>query len=218
MPLLQALAAAVTLAGLSVLVGAASSAVPSSAVRPSEPVVQARSSAGAAQAPAGASGDGRVDPPSVPTRQPAPARSGYRWPVAGRPAVLRHFVVGPQRWSPGHRGVDLAAAVGDHVLAAGPGVVSFAGTVAGRGVVAVLHADGMRTTYEPVTATVSAGDPVDAGTPLGLLAAGGHCTAGCLHWGALRRDTYLDPLSLLAPPRPPVLLPLGGNGAATARQ
>ena len=218
MPLLPAFAAAVTLAGLSVLIGSASSAVPASAVRPSEPVAQARSSAGAAEAPAGASGGGRVDPPSVPTMQPAQARSGYRWPLAGRPAVLRYFVVGPQRWSPGHRGVDLAAAVGDHVLAAGPGVVSFAGTVAGRGVVAVLHADGIRTTYEPVTATVSAGDPIETGTPLGLLAAGGHCTAGCLHWGALRGDTYLDPLSLLARPRPPVLLPLGGNGAATTQQ
>jgi murein DD-endopeptidase MepM/ murein hydrolase activator NlpD len=126
------------------------------------------------------------------------------------PPVLRRFAVGPQPWSPGHRGVDLGARVGQPVLSAGAGVVSFAGPVAGRGVAAVLHAGGLRTTYEPVTSQVRAGDAVAAGDALGSLAPGPHCPGACLHWGALRGDVYVDPLSLLRPPAPPVLLPLAG--------
>lgn len=141
-----------------------------------------------------------------PAARPAPA---FGWPLTPAPVVLRRFVVGPQPWSPGHRGVDLAAGAGQPVLAAGSGTVSFAGPVAGRGVVAVLHEGGVRTTYEPVTAKVRRGDVVSRGTPLGVLAGGPHCAGPCLHWGALRGETYLDPLSLLGPPAPPVLLPLG---------
>jgi murein DD-endopeptidase MepM/ murein hydrolase activator NlpD len=137
------------------------------------------------------------------------ARPVYRWPVPPPPVLLRRFAVGPYRWSPGHRGVDLAVASGAEILAAGPGVVTFAGPVAGRGVVAVGHAGGVRTTYEPLTPRVRAGDRVVAGAVIGVLAAGAHCGRPCLHWGALRGDVYLDPLTLLRLPAPPVLLPLG---------
>jgi murein DD-endopeptidase MepM/ murein hydrolase activator NlpD len=72
--------------------------------------------------------------------------------------------------------------------------VTFAATLAGRGVVVVDHG-GTRTTYEPVTATVPVGATVTAGTPVGRLAAGSHCGATpCLHWGLRRGSTYLDPL------------------------
>jgi len=126
--------------------------------------------------------------------------------------VLRRFAVGPHPWSPGHRGVDLAGSPGQRVLSAGAGTVTFAGVVAGRGVVAVGHEGGLRTTYEPVTAQVRAGATVAAGAPLGVLATGTHCPTTCLHWGALRGDVYVDPLTLLRPPAPPVLLPLGARG------
>jgi murein DD-endopeptidase MepM/ murein hydrolase activator NlpD len=134
----------------------------------------------------------------------------FRWPLSPTPVVLRRFAVGPQPWSPGHRGVDLAADVGQPVLAAGPGAVTFAGVVAGTGVVAVTHPGGIRTTYEPVTAAVEAGAAVAAGDALGVLASGAHCPASCLHWGALRGEVYLDPLTLLRPVAPPILLPMGG--------
>jgi hypothetical protein len=44
---------------------------------------------------------------------------------------------------------------------------------------------------------------VARGTPLGVLVDGhAGCTAGaCLHWGLRRGEVYLDPLSLLRPPR-----------------
>ncbi|MFJ9635935.1 M23 family metallopeptidase [Streptomyces sp. NPDC101178] len=129
---------------------------------------------------------------------------GPVWPLAGRPAVLRGWEPPAGPYGPGHRGVDLAARPGDAVLAAATGRVSFAGRVAGRGVVVVeLAGSGtpaLRTTYEPVRALVARGDEVAAGRAVGLLEAGPfHCAEGCLHWGLRRGDAYLDPLSLLPP-------------------
>ena len=104
------------------------------------------------------------------------------------------------RWGAGHRGVDLAAAVGTQIRAAGAGTVVYAGTLAGRGVVWIQHSPSLRTTYEPVGPTVVAGDSVGAGTLIGALQ-GGHLSclpASCLHWGARAGpDDYLDPMLLL---------------------
>ncbi|MEH6376095.1 M23 family metallopeptidase, partial [Streptomyces sp. KLMMK] len=142
----------------------------------------------------------------------------------GRPLLVRAWRPPPVPWAAGHRGVDLVARAGQPVRAAAPGTVSFAGTVAGRGVVSVQHPGTgeppLRTTYEPVQAMVEEGDQVAAGQVIGTLQAGPfHCSGGCLHWGLLRGRVYLDPLSLLPPwmlRRPPSrLLPLsGGPGPA----
>jgi len=130
-------------------------------------------------------------------------------PMAESAAVVRGFDPPLQRWSAGHRGVDLAAPAGTTVRAARAGVVTYAGLLAGRGVVAVSHGE-LRTTYEPVAATVSVGEQVDTGEPIGTLAAaGGHCLLVCLHWGLLRGKTYLDPLQLLG--GGVRLLPLGSE-------
>jgi murein DD-endopeptidase MepM/ murein hydrolase activator NlpD len=142
----------------------------------------------------------------------APSRSAplghFRWPVHPAPTVLRRFAVGPRPWSPGHRGVDLAADAGQGVLAAGPGVVVFAGRVAGLAVVVVDHGRGLRTTYEPVNTAIPVGERTVAGTRIGTLGDWpGHCAASCLHWGAIRAGAYIDPLALLGLV-PPVLLPL----------
>jgi murein DD-endopeptidase MepM/ murein hydrolase activator NlpD len=85
------------------------------------------------------------------------------------------------------------------VLAAGAGVVRFAGVVAGRGVISIDHPGGLRTTYEPIVAAVRAGDRVMPGDVIGRLSAGhpGCPAPACLHWGLLRGGRYLDPLSLL---------------------
>jgi murein DD-endopeptidase MepM/ murein hydrolase activator NlpD len=124
--------------------------------------------------------------------------SAYVWPVDA-PHVVRRFDPPPRPWLTGHRGVDLAASPGSVVRAAGAGTVAYAGVVAGRGVVSVAHPGGLRTTYEPVTPSVRAGDPVTAGAQLGLLDAGhpGCLATACLHWGLRRGDDYLDPLALL---------------------
>ena len=59
---------------------------------------------------------------------------------------------------------------------------------------------------------VAAGDVVHRGQQVGVLApAPVHCAPlTCLHWGVRRGQAYLDPLVLLRPPAPPVLLPLEG--------
>ncbi|MBN3930941.1 M23 family metallopeptidase [Streptomyces verrucosisporus] len=129
-----------------------------------------------------------------------PSGSGRVRPVPGD--VGRGWEPPPERWSAGHRGVDLAARPGEPVRAVAAGRVSFAGKVAGRGVVSVeLAGTGsppLRTTYEPVGARVREGDRVAAGDVVGVLEADGfHCPVGCLHWGLRRGDVYLDPLSLL---------------------
>ena len=140
----------------------------------------------------------------------APSATGpWTAPVGGPVVVLRPFDPPSQPWLPGHRGVDLDAEVGDPVLAAGAGTITWAGPIAGRGVVVVEHPDGRRTTYEPVDPSVASGDPVEAGDPIGVLATGeGHCggVLSCLHWGLRRGHDYLDPMLLLRRGRP-VLLP-----------
>ena len=141
--------------------------------------------------------------------------AGARWPLAGQVQVVRGFAPPAQRWSAGHRGVDLLGHEGALVRAAAAGSVSFAGPIAGRGVVVVAHRDGTRTTYEPVTATVTVGDAVIAGAAIGrLAAAAGHCLpAACLHWGRLRGDVYLDP-TLMLRAGPVRLLPVWAGPAA----
>jgi len=90
------------------------------------------------------------------------------WPLAP-PLVVAGFDPPSTRWSAGHRGVDLQGLPGQQVRAAVAGTVSFAGTLAGRGVVVVTHGQ-TRTTYEPVLAWVDVGVAVAAGDPLGRAA------------------------------------------------
>ena len=130
------------------------------------------------------------------------------WPLQPQPEVVRAFDPPDSPYGAGHRGVDLLGHVGQPVLSALPGTVSWAGSLAGRGVVVVDHGT-TRTTYEPVTASVSVGDAVSAGTPLGSLQlSGSHCfPRACLHWGWVDGETYLDPLRLVGA-GPVRLLPL----------
>ncbi|HEX6515891.1 MAG TPA: M23 family metallopeptidase [Nocardioidaceae bacterium] len=135
--------------------------------------------------------------------------SGGVWPLDPRPDVVAGFSPPATRWGAGHRGVDLAGRAGQTVRAAAGGTVSFAGKIAGRGVVVVDHG-ATRTTYEPVDASVRVGAPVRPGDPIGTLQRfGSHCwPAACLHWGLIEGDaTYLDPLTLVGA-GPVRLLPL----------
>ncbi|MEU3982218.1 M23 family metallopeptidase [Streptomyces sp. NPDC026672] len=145
-------------------------------------------------------------PPSPPRASPvapvAPVPAVARvWPVGTRPAVVRGWEPPATPYARGHRGVDLAAPPGTPVRAVAAGRVAFAGRVAGRGVVSLtLTGTDLRTTYEPVEASVRRGAEVRAGEVIGTTEpTGGHCGGTCLHWGLLRAETYLDPLSLLPP-------------------
>lgn len=124
-----------------------------------------------------------------------PATGG--WPLSGAPRILKAFDPPVETWGAGHRGVDLAAKPGDRVLAAAAGRVSFAGSVAGRGVLTIEHGGGLSTTYEPVTARVVAGTTVAVGDVLGVVSTGSHCGGRCLHWGVRDGKTYLNPVLLI---------------------
>lgn len=152
--------------------------------------------AGAAPPPPGA---GPAPPEAAVVAPPAPdapaagsvAARRASPPVPGR--VLRAFTPPATPYGAGHRGVALAAAPGDAVRAALPGVVRFSGVVAGRGWVTVDHGGGLDTTYGDLQPRLAAaGDRVDAGQVLGWLAP----HAGHLHWGARVRGSYIDPLGL----------------------
>jgi murein DD-endopeptidase MepM/ murein hydrolase activator NlpD len=147
-----------------------------------------------------------------PAPQPAPTRHGA-WPLSPRPALVRGFDPPATRFAAGHRGVDLLGHAHEAVHTSLAGTVTFAGALAGRGVVVVDHG-GIRTTYEPVTADVHIGDRVAQGAVIGTLQrASSHCfPRACLHWGLRRGEEYLDPLVLVGA-GPIRLLPLEGDTA-----
>jgi murein DD-endopeptidase MepM/ murein hydrolase activator NlpD len=151
----------------------------------------------------------------VPPVDPTPGAVTYVGPLPAPLGVLRGFDPPATEFGPGHLGVDLRAGPGASVGAAAAGLVQFAGQVAGRGVVVISHPDGIRTEYEPVRPAVHAGDHVRSGAVIGtLLGRHAGCPVSCLHWGARRGTAYLDPLTLLRPLGPVVLLPDGTNRQA----
>lgn len=92
------------------------------------------------------------------------------------------------------------ATVGTQVQSIGPGTVVFVGQIAGKAVISIDHPTlGLRSTYEPVTASVHVGDLVQSGELIGVVAArAGHCAGVCLHLG-LKGPTlgdYRNPLDL----------------------
>jgi murein DD-endopeptidase MepM/ murein hydrolase activator NlpD len=136
------------------------------------------------------------------------------WPLQPEPPVVAYFDPPTSPYGAGHRGVDLAGSLGQEVHVALSGRVTYAGMLAGRGVVVVDHG-ATRTTYEPVTAAVEVGDPVPRGAVIGTLElSGSHCfPQACLHWGWLEGETYLDPLRLVGA-GPVRLLPLWAAGSS----
>jgi murein DD-endopeptidase MepM/ murein hydrolase activator NlpD len=131
----------------------------------------------------------------------------WSWPLAPRPSVLARYAAPRSTYGAGHRGIDLAGAQGQEVLAVDAGVVTHVGVVAGRGTVSVTHSSGLRSTYEPVRGSVATGSTVTAGQVIGSVAGRTHCGGGCLHLGARRGEGYTDPRPLLGG-EPVILLPL----------
>jgi murein DD-endopeptidase MepM/ murein hydrolase activator NlpD len=89
-----------------------------------------------------------------------------------------------------HQGVDLRAAYGQEVQAAGAGKVVFAGDQGGYGTsVVVEHQDGTRTRYAHLSAAlVRKGDQVGAGEPVGRAGRSGRATGTHLHFEVIDRD------------------------------
>lgn len=129
-----------------------------------------------------------------------PAYGEYRWPVRG--PILQPYQTLPSPYSAGHRGIDIAAAIGTPIAAPADGVVAFAGQVGGDLFISIDHPDGVRTTFSWVATTdVRRNQPVSAGDVIGTTSAG-HPTGGPsphLHVGARYAGSYLDPMLLFEP-------------------
>jgi hypothetical protein len=123
-------------------------------------------------APAAVTGRSILPPPTAPDPPPVPPL----WmPVAG--AVVRGFDARAGPYGPGHRGIDLAATVGELVRAPASGMVVFAGPVAGTSWVSLLVAPGMLVTLGPlldpaVTAGAVTAGPVRRSAPVGRVGPG----------------------------------------------
>ena len=160
------------------------------------------------------------------------SRLRYRSPTTeSRPQVVHPFEKPVQRWSAGHRGVDLRVPENDRrVYAPAPGKVVFSGTVVNRKVLVLAHPDGRRSTFEPMDEALPVGTTVAAGEVIGTVAvtAGGtserpyrRCTTVCLYWGVRQggargdgsgKDAeYINPMSLLGSKEPSILLPVPGG-------
>ena len=103
-----------------------------------------------------------------------------------------------------HKGVDLRAAEGSDVAAAGAGRVTFAGVSGGYGTTVVLeHANGLSTRYAHLSESrVRVGDEISAGQVIGLAGSTGRATAPHLHFEVLEDGVQVDPRRLEAGPRP----------------
>ncbi|CAB4765970.1 MAG: peptidoglycan DD-metalloendopeptidase family protein [Actinobacteria bacterium] len=143
-------------------------------------------------APAGLSLASSASPP-----HPSVAPPNWRLPLA-KSELIRPFTPPTRRYGRGHRGVDLAAAIGTTVCAPSEATITFAGQVNKVPTVVLAHSGGYRSTYQAVATPLKVGTKVAAGEIFGKVSASGH-PAGptCLHWGLLWGENYLDPLSLL---------------------
>lgn len=173
---------------------------------------------------------GSVQGPS--TVELTASRLRYRSPTAeSRPRVVHPFEKPAQRWSAGHRGVDLRVPENDRrVYAPAAGKVVFSGTVVNRKVLVIAHPDGRRSTFEPMDEALPVGTTVAAGEVIGTVAdaADGNserpyrrCSTPCLYWGVRQGGArgdgsgktaeYINPMSLLGSKEPSILLPVPGG-------
>lgn len=132
----------------------------------------------------------------------------WLWPVPAPIRVVSPFRAPPTPYASGHRGIDVAVEQGAVIVAPAAGVVSFAGRVVDRGVVAIDHGDAVVSAIEPVDALVTEGTVVAAGDPIGVAASGGHCAAECAHFGVRVDGQYVSPFRFLGGLPRAVLLPM----------
>jgi murein DD-endopeptidase MepM/ murein hydrolase activator NlpD len=103
-----------------------------------------------------------------------------------------------------HMGTDFNGGVGDPVLAPADGVVRIVDRFyLGGNVIYVDHGGGLSTAYLHLSeALVQPGDTIRAGQRIGSVGATGRVTGPHLHWIVRYGNVTVDPLSVVALPRP----------------
>jgi hypothetical protein len=151
---------------------------------------------------------------AAPAAGASPQAPGDPPPAVGHVPPVDAPIVDPFRppagpYGAGNRGLEYDTTPGDPVRASAPGVVVFAGRIAGSLHVTVRHADGVRTSYSFLrTVDTTLGTAVAAGDVVG--------TAGDrLHFGARVGDAYFDPAMLFTGTAAVELLPFEVPPGAT---
>jgi len=117
----------------------------------------------------------------------------YAWPVRSREVIAEGY------WS-AHPGVDLAVDIGEEVLAADGGTVTFSGwSNLGYGHLVILdHGNGDFSLYAGLGAvTATCGTLLAEGQPVGLGGVIGHPAGPFVHFEVRRGEDFLSPLDLL---------------------
>jgi murein DD-endopeptidase MepM/ murein hydrolase activator NlpD len=135
------------------------------------------------------------------------ALPSWAWPLTGPRRVAAPYRAPAHEYGAGHRGVDLVAEPGTTVFAPADGIVAYRGTVVDRPLLTSEHPGGLVSTVEPITSTLSPGEAVSAGQPLGAVDLGGHTPIGAVHLGARLNGEYINPMLLFGPVARAVLLP-----------
>ncbi len=116
--------------------------------------------------------------------------------------VVDYFRAPRTEWGSGNRGWEFASHPKDPVVAVGPGRVSFAGWVAGRGVVSIDHGEGLVSSVTGLSEVWVAGSAsIRRGQPIGLAQEG-------LHLGFRLHGRYVDPSLFYSRPTHAVLVSL----------
>ena len=125
-------------------------------------------------------------------------------PISGSPIISSLF--GPRAQptagaSTNHQGIDYAVPVGTPVLAAGDGVVTFAGQQSGFGNTVVIdNGNGVSTLYGHLSSIgVSVGQSVSDGDQVALSGNTGTTSGPNLHFAVFNNGVAVDPTAQLAP-------------------
>jgi murein DD-endopeptidase MepM/ murein hydrolase activator NlpD len=156
-------------------------------------------------------------PPPPPATTPLPDQYAgtLGWPLEAG-IVSSEFGA---RWGKMHKGMDIAADVGEPVYAIAPGEVIYAGDgLRGYGNVVILRHDRRRTSlYAHNSALkVKKGDTVAQGTVIALLGSTGHSTGPHVHFEIRDGDVPVNPRSVLPQSKLGGLLPQPGEGPQIA--
>jgi murein DD-endopeptidase MepM/ murein hydrolase activator NlpD len=146
--------------------------------------------------------------------EPRSSRVPPLWmPVTG--PLVRGFDARAGPYGPGHRGIDIAAPVGELVGAPAAGRVVFAGPVAGVTWVTLEVAPGVLVTLGPLLDPVATATRVRSRAPVGRIGPGHAATPAApaaLHLSVRVDGVYVDPLVYLVDRPRPRLVPLPAPG------
>ena len=126
------------------------------------------------------------------------------------PQIINHYRAPKDKYSAGHRGIDLASQLGAAVYYPVAGTIAFSGKVGYRNLITIEWQD-KTISLEPVCSELRSGTPVQAGEAVGTLCEADaeyrwHCEQ-CLHFGIKTESGYLSPEFFFGSLSPSRLLP-----------